>query len=136
MLLLSVCAAIAGTGCLHARKSFPAGFPLEALPPDTLPLDIWRNRGPGGTVYDVIAVRFRMGTSMADRRRAITAIKGTVVGGIRNDGGSIEGIYFLRIPDADLEAALRALSILDQFAFVRTSEFLTEAVELHDEARH
>ena len=94
---------------------------IPPFPPDTTPADVWRNTDPSGTMArDLMWVAFKRGTSIEQKREAITAISGVVIGGIHLRIGE-GGLYLIRIPDPG-EDYLEVLVIkkwrLEAFSFV------------------
>jgi hypothetical protein len=75
--------------------SAPDTFPFGLV--DSLPkLDV-NGDSTALVVAQLLAVEFRIGTSVAERAAAVQAVGGTVVGGVGNDPGE-EGTYYVRIP--------------------------------------
>jgi hypothetical protein len=73
---------------------------VPTLPPDTVPR--WfSDDSSRSNLYrkHVIAVRFRPGSSVSERGRAVAAVCGRVIGGWRMPAGSADGFYAVQVPD-------------------------------------
>lgn len=94
-------------------RPVPAGVSGIGLqPPDSIPAWVYADSNlasgssliTGQFVKSVLIVRFKSGTSVADRQGAIASVGGEVIGGRPLDGG--EGWYFVRIQDDGAGASL------------------------------
>jgi hypothetical protein len=99
---------------------------IPSAPPDTTPADVWRNTVRDGTMArDLIWVAFKAGTSIGEKREAITAVSGHVIGGRHAYIGE-GGMYLIRIPDpgdAWLDVLMTSRSRLRAFPFVELTMF-------------
>jgi hypothetical protein len=96
---------------------------IPPFPPDTTPGDdVWRNTDPSGTMArDLMWVAFKTGTSIEEKRQAVTAVSGHVIGGRHLYIGE-GGMYLVRIPDPGddyLEVIGKTRSRLRAFPFVQ-----------------
>lgn len=103
-----------GTSC--PATPVPAQAP-DSLPEQTLARLRWVSLAPGIRVrQDILIVRFRVGTPQDDRKRAIDAVQGRVIGGIA--WGTLEGDYLVLLPTdttaGNIQGALRILGALPQ----------------------
>jgi hypothetical protein len=115
MRLLATALALAGLVAASANAQESGRRRLvPASPPDTIPAWIVADSNLVGdsvqtAAYfyaNVIRVRFRTGTSQADRQAAIDAVQGVVVGGRPYPAG--EGAYYVRIEAGRRIEPLRA----------------------------
>jgi hypothetical protein len=83
---------------------------VPAQPPATTPIGMYKDSSflHGGALREVLAVIFRENTTQAQRQEAVDAVGGIVIGGTRLHTG--DGYYYLRIPSAVTEDALRAVA--------------------------
>lgn len=88
--------------------------------PDTVPADVAKDLYPvGSEVRDIVLVLFEPHASLDTRRRAITSVSGTVIGGRPNFPGE-EGYYVVRVPPtASLQELLTVVGQLDSIPGVR-----------------
>jgi hypothetical protein len=101
---------------------------VPAVPPDSLPPDLtdstkWVTGGSyySGTILrDILIVRFRQGTSQAERQAAVDLVNGTVVGGRRFS--KADGLYLVRVPtDGTIEPLFEAIAALEALPQVSTA---------------
>jgi hypothetical protein len=79
---------------------------VPRVAPDTVPQGISNSvYHPGRTVRDIVLILFKDDASMEDRRRAVSLVAGTVIGGMPQDREK-EGWYVVRVPRASSEADL------------------------------
>lgn len=119
---------------------FPAEQSVTIAPPSTVPDWVHADSSvsaPTDSVHlpfvkRVLQVRFRASATLADRQLAVASVNGAVLGG-RLDGGGVNGIYYVQVPDdgtgsglIDASTALRALPQV-QMAF---PEFLADGTWL------
>jgi predicted secreted Zn-dependent protease len=110
------------------RLDASSGVPV--VPPDSLPSDLTDSTkwASGGTYYngtilrEIILVRFRPGTSQADRQAAIDLVHGVVAGG-RRFSATTEGLYLIRIPtDGTINPLIQAVSTLQALPQVSSAD--------------
>jgi hypothetical protein len=86
--------------------------PVSTIPPDTIPKWVHADSNfvAGGAVRNLLVVIFRQGTSAAKRQVVIDSVDGLVVGGrhLASRGG--DGFYYIWVPNASTEKAIRALA--------------------------
>lgn len=82
---------------------------VPRVAPDTVPQGISDSvYHPGATARDIILVVFKDDASIEDRRRAVSSVRGTVIGGIPRYREK-EGWYVVRVPRTTVEAELSRL---------------------------
>lgn len=129
LLLSCALAVVATTRCVAPRPSSagpvrpPIASPpdVPAAPPDSVPAWLYADSSltsePGMSdrfMRGVILIRFQRTASPRDRRAAIAAVHGVVIGGRRFADQPGDGFYLVRLPatspNADLFAAIAALN--------------------------
>ena len=68
---------------------------------------------PGPYRKDIVLVRFKPGTPLAERQAAIESISGQVVGGKLDDDGQ-DGAYYIRITGGTIDSLVHAVRILQR----------------------
>jgi len=116
--------ALVGLAC-HGQVVRSAGVDagpkmlVPVVPPDSLPPDLtdatkWASGGSyyNGTILrEILILRFRPGTSQADRQAAVDLVHGTVAGGRRFSAA--DGLYLIRVPTgATVELLFKAIDAL------------------------
>ena len=107
---------------------------VPVVPPDSLPSDLtdstmWVSGKPyyNGTILrDILILRFRAGTSQAERQAAVDLVHGIVAGGRRFT--EADGLYLIRVPTdgtvAPLFKAIDALNALPQVSHAMPDEII------------
>lgn len=104
-------------------------FAMRLQPPDSSPR--WLEDDSSyfadfPVAKSAIEVRFRDGTTLAERKAALDLIGGAVVGGTRFEPA--EGSYIIRIPISDRDGLERALSALERLPYVEVASEIMRAV--------
>jgi hypothetical protein len=89
-------------------------------PPDSVPRALFKALGtvsgkpllPGVYIRDIVIVDFELGATAAQRRAALAAVGGVVVGGQRYSEDHRNGTYYVRVTGGTTSSLLRAVTIL------------------------